>query len=110
MIVWVLKICFSKYKGVEDDISCRCFATKELALRAMKSEARHLYKQSGIIQEADDKYFNESSMRIDFGESWGTSDYRREFGFCEIERVKLEVELDEKDVYDSTDEEDEDDE
>ena len=113
MNVWVLMIYFSAYKEDSHDVDCRCFATKELALTAMRSEARHLYKGSGIIQEADNKYFNEytdeDTKGIDFGEDWGGSDYRREFGFCQVKRAKLEFELDAKDLYESTDEsEDED--
>ena len=100
----MLTIFFSEYKE-EEEVCNRCFVTKELAEVAMKNEARRLYKQSGIIQEADNKYFEESENRIDFGESWGESDYRREYGYCQIERVKLEVEVD---VFASTDEEDED--
>ncbi|CAG8489835.1 11553_t:CDS:2 [Paraglomus brasilianum] len=106
--VWVLTIYFSGYKSSEDDVSSRCFATRELAEVAMKSEARRLYRLSNIIQEASDKYFDESKDRIDFGESLDSSDYRREFGYCQIERVKLEVELDEQDVFVSTDEDSDD--
>ncbi|CAG8518570.1 677_t:CDS:2 [Paraglomus occultum] len=108
--VWVLMIYFSGYKEVNYDMRCRCFATEELAQVAMKSEARCLYRLSNIIQEADDKYFYETAKRIDFGENRDSSDYRREFGYCQIKRVKLEVELDEKDVFVSTDEGEDDDE
>ncbi|CAG8647123.1 5622_t:CDS:2 [Paraglomus occultum] len=112
--VWVLMIYFSGYKDDDCyDVDCRCFAKEELALTAMRSEARRLYKQSNIIQEAEDKYFHEyvdkSSKGIDFGESWGQSDYRREFGFCQVKRAKLEFELNEEDIYDSTDESEDDD-
>ncbi|CAJ0859660.1 8409_t:CDS:2 [Entrophospora sp. SA101] len=59
---------------------------------AMKKEAMSLYKDSEIIQEADNKYFERSSREIHFGESRDESDYRREFGFCKIDPVKLEGE------------------
>nr|CAG8640988.1 12782_t:CDS:2 [Entrophospora candida] len=64
----------------------------KLAKEAMKKEAMSLYKDSEIIQEADDKYFERSSREIHFGESRDESDYRREFGFCKIDPVKLEGE------------------
>ena len=113
MNAWVLMIYFSGYKQDCYDIDCRCFATEELALTAMRSEARSIYKESDIIQEARDKYFHDysgkTSKRIDFGENEGESDYRREFGYCQVKRAKVEFELDAKDMYVSTDEsEDED--
>ena len=57
----------------------------------MRREARRLYKNSGIIQEARDKYFEESLMEIRFGEGSGP-DYRNEFGYCKVKPTKLESE------------------
>ncbi|GBB94663.1 hypothetical protein RclHR1_00240011 [Rhizophagus clarus] len=90
--VWVLTIFFSRYKYDEQDIDSRCFTSKKLAQKAMKREARDLYKSSAIIQEADDKYFEEYPMEIHFGENPEEISYRREFGFCKIESCKLEEE------------------
>ncbi|CAG8531066.1 3641_t:CDS:2 [Scutellospora calospora] len=88
--VWILTIFYSPYK--EDfTIKHHCFRSYELARRTMKEVARKLY-QSEIIQEADDKYFDEDTNEIHFGESPYESDYRREFGYCEIECVEIEDE------------------
>jgi hypothetical protein len=74
----------------------------------MEREARRLYKNSGIIQEDENKYFSESPMEIHFGESPDSSDYRREFGFCKIESARLEDEESGDDVPSSTDDESDD--
>ncbi|CAG8800841.1 4907_t:CDS:2, partial [Dentiscutata erythropus] len=90
--VWVLTTYFTKYK--EDfeieEIDQRCFVSEELARRAMKRTAMKLYHQSLIIQEADDKYFEEYETEIHFGENPESIAYRREFGCCKIELVELE--------------------
>ncbi|CAH1757801.1 2699_t:CDS:2 [Entrophospora sp. SA101] len=91
-IIWVLTIFFSPYKACENWHESRCFVSMKLAKEAMKKEAMSLYKDSEIIQEADNKYFERSSREIHFGESRDESDYRREFGFCKIDPVKLEGE------------------
>ncbi|CAG8744553.1 2793_t:CDS:2, partial [Dentiscutata heterogama] len=89
--VWVLTSFFSRYKYdfEMDEIGQRCFVSEELARTAMKRTAMRLY-QSPIIQEADDKYFEEYESEIHFGESPETSDYRREFGCCRVELVEIE--------------------
>ncbi|RIA86473.1 hypothetical protein C1645_878652 [Glomus cerebriforme] len=99
--VWVLTIFFSRYKDCDDSNVSRSFVSKKLALEAMQREARRLYKNSDIIQEAHDKYFNEHEMEIHFGENPEGSDYRREFGYCKVEPNKLE---NGDDVPESTDE------
>ncbi|CAI2167003.1 857_t:CDS:2 [Funneliformis geosporum] len=90
--VWILTIVFSPCKAIENSIDCRGFVSKNLAKGAMKREAWRLYKNSKIIQGADDKYFNAKSREVQFGESLGDDDYRREFGFCTIKPLKLENE------------------
>ncbi|CAG8712797.1 8688_t:CDS:2 [Funneliformis caledonium] len=89
---WILTIVFSPYKAVENSMDCRGFVSKKLAKGAMKRAAWRLYKNSRIIQKADDKYFKVRSREIQFGESPGYDDYRREFGFCTIKPLKLESE------------------
>ncbi len=74
----------------------------------MRREARRLYKDSYVIQDAEDKYFYEGDTIIHFGESEDGPDYRREFGFCEIKRIKLEDEECEDSVSPSSDDESED--
>lgn len=74
----------------------------------MRREARRLYKNSRCIQEAENKYYHECKMEIHFGEGQYGPDYNREFGFCEIKRVKLEDEESGDDVPSSTDDEIED--
>jgi hypothetical protein len=71
----------------------------------MRREARRLYKKSGIIQEASDKYYYEYETEIQFGEDEDGPDYRREFGFCKIKSVELEDEECGDDVPSSTDDE-----
>ncbi len=71
----------------------------------MRREARHLYKESEIIQGAKDKYFDEYHKEIHFGESPNSPDYRREFGYCEVQRAELEDEESGDEVPSSTDEE-----
>ncbi|CAB5314248.1 hypothetical protein RhiirA5_464830 [Rhizophagus irregularis] len=88
--VWVLSVFFSPYKAVEYSFESRCFASKKLAQEAMRIEARRLYKNSDIIQEAEDKYYREYEAEIHFGESEDESDYRREFVYCKIKSAKLE--------------------
>ncbi|PKY52570.1 hypothetical protein RhiirA4_408431 [Rhizophagus irregularis] len=70
----------------------------------MRREARRLYKNSDIIQEAEDKYYREYETEIHFGESEDGPDYRREFGYCEIKSTKLEDKESGDDVPSSTDE------
>ncbi|CAG8678632.1 16450_t:CDS:2 [Racocetra persica] len=89
--VWVLTIFYSPYK--EDfeieQIEQRCFLSEERARRAMKKVAKQLYN-SEIIQEADDKYYEEYETEIHFGENPESTAYRREFGCCKIECVEIE--------------------
>ncbi|CAI2189638.1 7482_t:CDS:2 [Funneliformis geosporum] len=106
---WVMTTFFSPYKVVEYQIDSRCFVSKKLALEAMKRTARRLYKNSEIIQDDEDKYFEEYSMEIHFGESPSSSDYRREFGFCKVEPTILEDKESGDEVPSSKDDEDEDD-
>jgi hypothetical protein len=89
---------FSPYKEVEYSITCRSFISRKLAQSAMKSEALHLYKNSRIIQGASDKYFDENTTEVHFGERPDGPDYRREFGFCQIQSIILEDEESEADV------------
>ncbi|CAJ0640285.1 2473_t:CDS:2 [Entrophospora sp. SA101] len=91
-IIQMLKTETSKVEACENWHESRCFVSMKLAKEAMKKEAMSLYKDSEIIQEADNKYFERSSREIHFGESRDESDYRREFGFCKIDPVKLEGE------------------
>ncbi|CAG8480125.1 5034_t:CDS:2 [Diversispora eburnea] len=84
----------------------RCFKTKELAEGAMRREAKRLYRDSGIIQEADDKYFDEYDGEIHFGENPEEIGYRREFGYAQITPVELENTESGDDVPSSTSEED----
>jgi hypothetical protein len=68
------------------------FTSKKLALEAMERVARRLYK--GLLM---------------YHPSRGGSDYRREFGFCIVEEVRLEDQESGDEVPSSTDEESEDD-
>ncbi|PKC57200.1 hypothetical protein RhiirA1_540630 [Rhizophagus irregularis] len=102
--VWVLSMFFSPYKAVEYSIECRCFVSKKLAQEAMRREARRLYKNSGCIQGARNKYYREHETEIHFGESEDGPDYSREFGYCEIKSAKLEDKESGDEVPSSTDE------
>ncbi|POG74977.1 hypothetical protein GLOIN_2v1571589 [Rhizophagus irregularis DAOM 181602=DAOM 197198] len=102
--VWVLSVFFSPYKAVEYSFESCCFASKKLAQEAMRIEARRLYKNSDIIQEAEDKYYREYEAEIHFGESEDESDYRREFGYCKIKSAKLEEKKSGDEVPSSTNE------
>ena len=104
-----MTIFFSWYEGEEDSIIVRNFVSKELALGAMKREARRIYKSSAIIQGSRSRYYDEYLTEIHFGESPDKINYRREYGFCKVELIELEDEESGDEVPSSSDDESEDD-
>ncbi|KAF0469001.1 hypothetical protein F8M41_025673 [Gigaspora margarita] len=86
--VWVLSVFHSPYK---DDFTLKhhCYASEKDAQKAMKGQAMELYMEP-IIQEEESKYFEEYESEIHYRESPDSSDYRRKFGFCRVERLQIQ--------------------
>lgn len=73
-----------------DDIESFVFTTYDAAHTAMTRLAREVYESDDIIQEEDDKYFDECEDCIYFGEnqSYGIG-YRSAWGMAKLQKVTV---------------------
>lgn len=88
--VYVITSIFSGYKEElhDSNINTKVFSDYDKAKEMMKEIAKDLYENSDIIQEADDKYFEEYKDCIYFGENsqYGIG-YRSEWGLVNLKKV-----------------------
>lgn len=91
--VYVITYIFSRYKEElhDSNINTKVFNNYDKAKEIMEKIAKELYENSEIIQEAEDKYFEEYTDCIYFGEnsSYGIG-YRSEWGLVKLEEVVME--------------------